>query len=172
MHRKLLRWGWVGLLIMATGALSAQSWAELLPSIRKQFPQVRQLTTADLAAWLQSTNRVPPILIDVRAREEFDVSHLPGAQRAQSLREVRRIVGSNSQPVVLYCSVGYRSSDLATRLLKAGITNVFNLEGSIFAWANEKRPVVCGKREVKAVHPYDEKWGQLLAPSYRSYEPK
>lgn len=39
--------------------------------------------------------------------------------------------------IVVYCSVSYRSSILARRLQDMGFTNVYNLEGSIFKWANE-----------------------------------
>ena len=41
-------------------------------------------------------------------------------------------------------------------------TNVRNLDGSIFQWANEGRPLVRGNQRVQDVHPYDENWGRLL----------
>lgn len=157
---------------LAVPILSAQTWAELLPSIRQRFPKVRQISTAELAGWLNSTNRPSPLLIDARAAAEYGVSHLSGARRADSVPKVKALLSSNQQPVVLYCSVGYRSSELATRLLQSGHTNVFNLEGSIFAWANEGRPVVRGGQEVKEVHPYNEPWGQLLAAPYRAFKPR
>lgn len=159
-------------MIFAATSLSAQTWTELLPSIRQRFPKVPQLSTAELEKWLGATNRPVPLLIDTRAVEEYAVSHLPDAKRADSVRQIQALLSSNLQPVVLYCSVGYRSSALATKLLKSGVTNVFNLEGSIFAWANEGRPVVRGQQEVKDVHPYDEKWGQLLAAPYRTFKPR
>lgn len=43
-----------------------------------------------------------------------------------------------------------------------------NLEGSIFAWANEGRPLVDDKGLATKVHPYDAKWGELLKPALRS----
>jgi rhodanese-related sulfurtransferase len=158
--------------MLAATSLSAQTWTELLPSIRQRFPKVHQLSTAQLSQWLSSSNRPAPLLIDTRAAEEYAVSHLPEAKHADSVREIQSLITSHRQPVVLYCSVGYRSSDLATKLIKKGVTNVFNLEGSIFAWANEGRPVFRGQREVKDVHPYDEKWGQLLTVPYRTFKPR
>ena len=70
--------------------------------------------------------------------------------------------------VVVYCSVGYRSSQLARRLQRAGFTNVMNLEGSIFAWANEGRPLVANGHSATLVHPYNRKFGRMLKPSLRA----
>lgn len=70
------------------------------------------------------------------------------------------------RPIVVYCSVGYRSSILARKLQDKGFTNVYNLEGSIFKWANEGRPLVQGKVTVHKVHPYNAHWGHLLERKY------
>jgi len=150
--------------------VSAQTWDSMTQTIRKRFPAVRQLPVQDLALWLANTNKSRDLLlIDVRRPEEFAVSQLRGARNLITVAEVRAAVASTAQPIVVYCSVGYRSSALAEKLQKAGLTNVFNLEGSIFAWANEGRPVYRGANEVRParVHPFDEKWGQLLKPGLR-----
>jgi 3-mercaptopyruvate sulfurtransferase SseA len=73
-----------------------------------------------------------------------------------------------NQPIVVYCSVGYRSSRLAERLQKAGCTNVFNLDGSIFQWANEGRLLERDGRPVNEVHPYSQTFGQLLRSEHRA----
>lgn len=154
-----------GLVAIYLSPVGAQTWENLLQSIRKRFPTVRHVTTQELAAWLADTNRTPhPLLIDARDTKEFEVSHLAGARHLASVDAIRRVVSSPASPVVVYCSVGYRSSALAAKLQKAGLTNVFNLEGSLFAWANEGRPVYRGERPLTPaqVHPYDRKWGQLL----------
>jgi rhodanese-related sulfurtransferase len=138
--------------------------------IRAQFPSVRQLSTMELAAWLGHTNRAQPVLVDARSRAEYAVSHLPGARWVDakaSAVEVMSHLGTN-QPIVVYCSVGYRSSRLAERLQQAGWINVFNLEGSIFQWANEDRLLEREGRPVKEVHPYNKTFGELLRPEYRA----
>ena len=73
--------------------------------------------------------------------------------------------------VVAYCSVGYRSARLAAALRDRGLADVHNLEGSIFRWANEDRPLFRGDTPVRRVHPFDETWGVLLAPDRRAYSP-
>lgn len=142
----------------------------IMAMVRKRFPEVRQLPTRELAVWLADTNRPQPILLDVRQAEEFAVSHLGGARRIdpdEKFAALKALTATN-QPVVVYCSVGYRSSELAQRLLKAGVTNVFNLEGSIFQWANEGRPLAGTNGPAAKVHPYNERWGALLKPDVRA----
>jgi hypothetical protein len=39
---------------------------------------------------------------------------------------------------------------------------VYNLDGSIFQWANEGRPLYSGTNRVASVHPYDREWGRFL----------
>jgi hypothetical protein len=58
---------------------STFQWFLLKASLRTQFPQVRWITTRDLAAWLEDRHRQPPVLLDVRTVDEWNVSHLPGA---------------------------------------------------------------------------------------------
>lgn len=137
--------------------------------VRERFPEVRQLSPADLAKWLADSNRPAPVLLDVRAKAEFGVSHLPGARQVDPKISGPELAATlpPDRVVVVYCSVGYRSSDCATRLLRAGFTNVLNLEGSIFQWANEGHPVERNGRPVREVHPYNETFGRLLRPELR-----
>jgi len=43
---------------------------------------------------------------------------------------------------------------------------IYNLEGSLFKWANESRPLVDNSGSpTKLVHPYNNVWGRLLEKS-------
>jgi len=139
----------------------AQTLDSVIQSVRKRFPSVQQLATDELAGWLADSKRLAPSLVDARSAGEFSVSHLRDAANLTTVSEVESLV-SPSRPVVVYCSVGYRSSALAQKLQKAGFANVYNLEGSIFKWANEGHPVFRGTREVEEVHAYNATWGKLL----------
>ena len=46
-----------------------------------------------------------------------------------------------------------------------------NLEGSIFRWAGEGRPVYRDGVRVEQVHPYDDRWGALLPRTLWAYAP-
>jgi rhodanese-related sulfurtransferase len=145
-------------------------WFVLEQSLRHRFPKVEWITTAQLADWLADKQRQPPVLLDVRTEEEWNVSHLSGARRVEPNASVEEAtVGMPKEtPIVTYCAVGYRSGALATKLREAGFANVRNLEGSIFQWANEHRPLVSGDKPVTIVHPYSSLWGRLLTDEVRA----
>jgi rhodanese-related sulfurtransferase len=128
------------------------------------------ITTAQLADWLTNKNRQPPVLLDVRTQEEWKVSRLPEARRVDPNASVEEVASGMQKetPIVTYCAVGYRSGALATKLREAGFTNVWNLEGSIFQWANEHRPLVREDQPVTTVHPYSSLWGRLLIDDARA----
>lgn len=164
MLRLLLSTALCALLGAGPGRAQAVAWPAVKQMIRLQFPEVRPLTVDSLAAWLEDPGRPQPLLLDVRAPDEYAVSHLAGAVRVDpGLEDLAPLEGvAKAAPIVVYCSVGYRSAALARRLQQAGFTNVRNLEGSIFAWANAGHPVYRAGRRVRVVHPYDRLWGLLL----------
>ena len=145
-------------------------WDHTISDVRKRFPDVRRISTEELARWISNREGAPFVLLDTRESEEFAVSHIrgarllvPGSDPGQGLEDVEK-----SRFIVAYCSVGYRSAETAREFQKMGYTNVYNLEGSIFKWANEGRELVRDDEPVRSVHPYDKTWGRLLDPAYRS----
>jgi rhodanese-related sulfurtransferase len=153
-------------------AADGLQWTLVRRRIAKEFPNVPQITTGDLAAWLADEQRAKPILLDVRKGEEFAVSHLAGARRVDPEALATQLDLAKDTPIVTYCSVGYRSSALAERLRQAGYTQVQNLDGSIFQWANEDRPLVRDGKPATQVHPYSALWGGLLKRERRAPLPK
>jgi rhodanese-related sulfurtransferase len=147
-------------------------WSAVERMIESDYPGVPRITTDSLAERLADSTAPRPVLLDARSAEEYAVSHLPGARRvdpdASSYPELDSL--STDRPVVVYCSVGYRSAKVTKQLREEGFTDVRNLKGSIFRWANEGRPVVRDSVEVEAVHPYDATWGTLLEEKYHAYE--
>ena len=159
---------------MAALAARPVRWALLQRGLEARHPDVAWISTDQLAAELASDD--PPLVLDVRQPEEVAVSTIPGAipvhpdATAEDLRQLEPEVGGSQLegPVVVYCSVGARSATLAERLKAAGIDSVRNLRGSIFAWANEGRPLERAGERVEKVHPYDTAWGTYLKPSLRA----
>ena len=138
--------------------------------LRWQFPDVAGISTAELAAWLADGCRPPPLVLDVRTAEEHAVGHLAGARWIAPMADPATVLADvpRTQPIVVYCAVGYRSAVLARALGAAGYVRVLNLQGAIFAWASEGRPMVRGGQAVSLVHPYDAEWGLLLEPLRRA----
>ncbi|MGI9513917.1 MAG: rhodanese-like domain-containing protein [Anderseniella sp.] len=158
------------------GTARAMDWNQTKELVRTEFPDAPQLSISGLSKHLERQS-LPPLVIDVRDAEEYAVSHLPGAVHAQGGKLERLVRETGAQrPIVLYCSVGYRSARETEKLRRKGYSNVSNLEGSIFEWANAGKPLVRGGPQSQiptdAVHPFDEAWGALLNAEHRSYVPR
>lgn len=139
--------------------------------IMRKFPAVAWLTTKELAQWLNNPSQPQPLLLDARTEAEYETSHLQLAQRIDPYHpNLEAVANSKDTPIVVYCSVGYRSARIAQQLQQAGCVSVYNLEGSIFKWANEKRPLYQSDRPTTLVHPYNQLWGQLLNSRSRAIE--
>lgn len=158
------------LVVLATSA-HGFGWSLVNAKIRHDFPGVQRITTSELAAWLADSKRPAPLLLDVRTKPEFEVSHLKNAQRVAPDAPASAVQEAKDRPIVTYCSVGYRSGAFAKKLRTAGYTNVVNLQGSIFAWANEGRPVFRDGEKVTKVHPFNRIWGLLLNKEHRADVP-
>jgi rhodanese-related sulfurtransferase len=111
------------------------------------------------------------VLLDVREASEFAVSHIVGAVRvapSARARDVEAMLGDRvrGRAVVLYCSVGVRSSRMTARVEAAlrarGATGVYNLSGGLFAWHNTGRSLARGAAASDDVHPYDTNWARYI----------
>lgn len=150
--------------VAACGAIAPPlDWDTIDQQIADSFPDVPNITTTDLASALSGADR-PVVLLDARAPDEYAVSHLRGARLVASADEAAEIVRAapSDALVVVYCSVGMRSSAMVDQLRAQGVPGALNLEGSIFAWANEGRPVYRGSTAVSEVHPYSDRLLGLL----------
>ena len=170
--RKLV---WGGLAIVVLGSAAALfgqgfGWALVNWKVRRDFPGIRRTDPKEVAAWLDDKSRPQPVLFDVRTKPEYEVSHLPGARRIDPEAAASAIDLPKDQPIVTYCSVGYRSGALAKKLQEAGFTQVENMAGSIFEWANQGRPLEHEGKPAHKVHPYNATWGKLLKPELRAPE--
>ncbi|MFN0120513.1 MAG: rhodanese-like domain-containing protein [Blastocatellia bacterium] len=145
-------------------------WESAMKMVHSRFTEVRHLPATKLVEQLKGDPAQRPILLDAREPMEYNVSHLEGAVLAGTEDEAFRILKDvpHDKPIVVYCSIGYRSSELVERLMRKGFTNIANLEGSIFGWANEGRPVFRGTQQVGKVHPFNPQWGRLLREDLRS----
>ncbi|HEU5169862.1 MAG TPA: rhodanese-like domain-containing protein [Gemmatimonadales bacterium] len=136
----------------------------------RKFPNVAWIEPAELTVWREDSTRSQPLLLDARTGPEYAVSHLPGARRIDPSRPLLRHLEAFARdtPVVVYCSVGYRSARVANWLQRQGFSNVVNLSGSLFAWANEGGAMEAEGRPATQVHPYNAVWGRLLRPELRA----
>ena len=138
----------------------------------------------------------PIVIVDCRRRDEFEVSHIPDAKCLHFQTEDRILLdflleetqkylnidtATDEINVVCYCSLGYRSSMLAQRIEKLTKSDsalnrksikVWNLEGSIFKWANENRHMIdTNKKPTKFAHPFSYTFCMFLQKDYWKWTP-
>jgi rhodanese-related sulfurtransferase len=123
---------------------------------RYTVPQVR---TTDLAGLSNSD----PLFLDTREPEEYAISHIPGARCVGfddvDLGTVKDL--PRDQPIVVYCSVGYRSERIGEKLQEMGFTEVKNLYGGIFDWMQQGQPVVDAEgKPTMNIHTYNRSWSK------------
>ena len=159
----------VWVLVVATTTEPVERLTFFKDQVRMRFPQAPQLSTDELAARLESGEEI--VLLDVRRPDEYAVSHLPRAVRVDPNAAATLPPGVDPDlPVVAYCSIGWRSSKWVEELRDQGV-DAMNLEGSIFQWAAEDRPMVRGDEPTSVVHPYSRLWGWLVESEDRAYSP-
>lgn len=122
----------------------------------------------DIPSALQTEGAV---LLDTREPGEYEVSHIEGALNVGfdhfDLQSVAHI--PKDTPVIVYCSVGFRSEKIAEKMIGNGFTAVSNLYGGIFEWVNEGHTVVCNGAPTSRVHAFDRIWGIWLRRGDRVY---
>lgn len=104
-----------------------------------------------------------PVFLDARETAEYAVSHLPGALLLGYDSPDYSVLENleKDQPLVVYCTVGYRSDKMVEKLQARGFTQVYNLYGSLYAWSLFGLPLVDPSGEVtERVHTYNRKWGR------------
>lgn len=162
--REQLLGGLMATLVVACSGSAASDLDEVHQSIETRFSEIQHLEPDAFAALKPGEY----VIFDVREKGEFHVSHISGAvwvDPSISAQEFLDRFGArlSGKQAVFYCSVGERSSRLAQRVKeKDGSLVVHNLEKGIFGWHNEGRDLKRGDTHTDKIHPYDEKWGQLI----------
>lgn len=121
------------------------------------------------------------LVLDVRERAEFDVSHVPGAIHVDPDMTADEFLAKfgdriEGKSILLYCSVGVRSSRLAQRIdskvREKGANGAFNLRGGIFAMHNYGLKLTEASQPTDWVHPYSRAWSRYLDfPNYARFSP-
>ena len=169
------------LLAAAAPAAADHSIAAIHARTAARYAAVEHIAPEKLKTLIGKSDQ-EPLVLDVREKGEYEVSRIGGAIRVDpgiwNWTFRRRYASlAKGRVVVLYCSVGVRSTKLAARVQKAlkaaGAKAVYNLQGGLFSWHNRAKPLVDGDGTTDVIHPYNEYWGQLVERRDRiSYEPR
>jgi rhodanese-related sulfurtransferase len=138
-----------------------EGYYEDFPLIQPELLQSRLLNESEV------------VILDTREREEFEVSHIPGARYfGYDNKNWKSLAGiPKDTEIIVYCSIGARSQNIGMELQKKGYTNVKNLYGGVFLWANQRRALENSKgTATNKVHGYSADWGKWIKNAEAVYE--
>ena len=96
----------------------------------------------------QLINRENALVVDVSAQGDFEKGNIVGSKQvgfSQFDPENKLLASVKDLPVAVVCRNGMQSSQAAKRLVKAGFTKVYQLDGGIGAWQGAELPLAKGR---------------------------
>lgn len=145
--------------------------------ISKKYKNVPHLRSNDFINMDESSY----VIFDVREKDEYAVSHIKNAIRVDPSIDATTFYQRFGEQIIdkkliLYCSVGARSTQLANKLMTStheeNEFKVYNLENGIFGWHNESLPLFQSSEQTEFVHPYNSIWGLMVnRKNLRRYNP-
>ncbi len=93
-------------------------------------------------------NREDALVVDISPLNDFEKGHIVGSKHvalSQFDPENKVLAKVRDLPVVVVCRAGMQTDQAAKRLVKAGFSRVYALEGGIAAWQQAELPLAKGK---------------------------
>ncbi len=156
------------ILLISTFSFSQETMSDLLK--KHNTRSVPYISVQELAM-----PKTEAVLFDAREPKEYNTSHLKDAICVGydffNIETILDTIKNKDEQIVVYCSLGIRSEDIAEKLKKAGYNNVFNLYGGIFEWKNKDFSVYNSEgTETENIHTFSEEWSQWLIKGVKVYE--
>ena len=126
-------------------ALVALTVAIVVTEVLRRLTGYKRLSPAQLT---ELVNREDALVLDVSAATDFDKGRIAGAKNlpaAQFAPDHKLLGKDKDKPIAVVCRSGQASTEVATKLVKAGYTRVHLLEGGVPAWQQAELPLVKGK---------------------------
>ena len=126
-------------------ALIAITLALIGVEIALRLGGIRRIGPAVLVAMM---NRENALVVDLRSPGDFEKGHIAGAKNVQLSQfdpENKQLAPAKALPVVLVCQSGQTAQGAASRMRKAGFTQVSVLDGGVQAWRGADLPLVKGR---------------------------
>ncbi|MDP2693705.1 MAG: rhodanese-like domain-containing protein [Gallionella sp.] len=101
---------------------------------------IETITPAELSQRLKEPN--PPIILDVRTRDEYSSGHIDTALNLphdELERRLGEIPGNKTSEIVVYCRSGKRARIAENILIEKGYQNVKDLAGHWQGWSSQAK---------------------------------
>ena len=132
-----------------------------------QGQQSKNIQTVDVKSFAEKLkSNKNPQLLDVRTPEEFNSEHIENATNVNWNSDDFITKSENydkSKPIFVYCKVGGRSYQAATKLAELGFKEIYNLEGGIMKWNATENT----KSSSKIIGICDQEYAELIKSSDR-----
>jgi rhodanese-related sulfurtransferase len=127
---------WLLILVaLASGAMLV--W----PFVQRRLSPMKGLGTAEVTRLINSRDAIP---LDVRELKEFEAGRIPNAMHvplSQLGSRSAELAKHAGKPIIAYCESGSRSHTAGAALAKAGLAEVYQLNGGFRAWKDAGLPV-------------------------------
>jgi rhodanese-related sulfurtransferase len=126
-------------------AFAGLTLAIIYTEIARLFTGYKSLNPSSLTLLI---NQEDAQVIDVSAIADFDKGHIIGSKNivaSQVAADNKVLAKAKDQTLVMVCRTGMQSADAAKKLVKAGFTKLYWLDGGIAAWQQADMPLVKGK---------------------------
>jgi rhodanese-related sulfurtransferase len=109
--------------------------------VQAKLTTVKNVTTQEATLLINKQNA---IVVDIRSSDEYKKGHIVNAKNitASQIEQGKfgGIENHKDTPIILVCDSGARTSKAATKLFKAGFTQVNNLLSGMHGWQSENLP--------------------------------
>ncbi|CAI7757539.1 unnamed protein product [Closterium sp. NIES-53] len=123
---------------------SADDMAKVLSAYNSAPAAIGEIDVDDLKAALEGNVDAVPVLIDVRAPEDYKRGHIPGAVSVSMGDVVAYAADAGSGPLAFVCYAGNTSKRAAMQVavaLSLPSESVLNVTGGTAAWVNAGYPL-------------------------------
>ncbi len=134
-----------------------ERFKQLIEEIR---PNINTISSKQLFNDLEGDENT--VVVDVRERDEWQMSHIPGAlcvPKSIIERDIEFHVPNPSRKVALYSRGGFLCMIAADSLQKMGYEHVYTLKGGYHAWTIGGYPI---KQNGDITYPDEEQIQELL----------
>jgi rhodanese-related sulfurtransferase len=155
------------IILLVSNSFAQKSVSELLDKFNSH--SIPYISVQELAM-----PKTKAIILDTREEKEYEVSRIKNAwfvgHENFKIETILDQIKDKNEQIVVYCSLGIRSEDIAEKIKKAGYSNVYNLHGGIFEWKNNNYPLYSSDmKQTDDVHVFSKEWSQWLKKGNKVY---